>query len=72
MGAFYIHCAYLIAICREILRQIFKYTHCEYCTISINLSSLCDCDTPDKIVISSSCQEGCNKVQILSDGANFG
>jgi hypothetical protein len=61
-----------IAIFREILQQIFKYTCCEYHTMSINSSSLCDCDAPDKIMISPPFQEGCDKVQISSDGANFG
>ena len=32
-----------------------------YCTILINLSPTCDCDTPDKIFISSPCLEGCDK-----------
>ena len=61
----------LIAIFREILQQICKYTCCEYCIISINSSSLCDCDMPDKIFISSPCQEGCDKVQISPDGLNL-
>jgi hypothetical protein len=43
-----------------------------YCPISINLSPLCDCDAPDEIFILSPCQEGCDKVQISSDGAKFG
>jgi hypothetical protein len=48
----------LIAIFREILQQIFKYTHCEFRSIHYP-------DVPDKIVILSPCQEGCDKVQIL-------
>jgi hypothetical protein len=37
-----------------------------YCTILINLSPLCDCDTPDKNFCSSLCLEACDMGKILS------
>jgi hypothetical protein len=39
----------------------------KYCTISINLLPMCDCDTPDQIFISSPGLKGCDKGKISSD-----
>jgi hypothetical protein len=41
----------------------------DYCTISINLSPLCDCDTPDKIFFLSLCLEACDTGKISSGAA---
>jgi len=41
----------------------------EYCTILIDSSPLSDCDTPDKIVISSPCFGSHDRVQISSGAA---
>jgi hypothetical protein len=60
--------AYLKTALVKAHRKLSNY----YCPISINLSPLCDCDAPDEIFILSPCQEGCDKVPISSDGANFG
>jgi hypothetical protein len=37
-----------------------------YCTISINSSPMCDCDTPDEIFISSTWLAGCDNGEISS------
>ena len=76
----YVHVAYvhmaiqdLVVYSHALLGLDVAGSHCgKYCTISINLSPLCDCDVSDEIFISSPGQVSCDKVQISSGGPDFG
>jgi hypothetical protein len=46
-----------------------SYPDLDYCTILINLSPFCDCDTPDKNFCLSLCPEACDMGKISSGTA---
>src|SRR5882762_4136562 len=53
-----------------IVNLVTKYVNCAwdtyYCRVSIKSTPLHDRDTPDKILVSSPCLEGCDKRKISS------
>ena len=60
----------LICKCKPVPDVTYMWT-LKYCTISNSSSPLCDCDTPDKIFISSSRLRACNMPKFSSGLRKF-